>query len=229
MKTRTLSLGSILFITILMAVTSCKKNPDAGCTVSGLQVVKDTIAGTHAMWTGGYGPYVIQYRPFGTHVWDSVVSLTDTAQLTWLAAYTNYEWRVKAGCTVSYSPVETFRTGGCQRGYEGSDCRSEIRTKYLGTYVGSIACPGGTPAASTVMLGASTADILSIVIADGNTRYTGTLSDSTFTFQGQLQNNGTINGTGTFAPAGTGYTLRIVYDSDIYGYNSTCTYTGSKQ
>ncbi|MBS1619342.1 MAG: hypothetical protein JST76_12530 [Bacteroidetes bacterium] len=227
MKTTTPLLLSLLAITMGVAICSCRKVPV--CTVTGLTVVSDTAIAPHLRWTGGTAPYIVEYRPLGTQWWDSAICRTDTVELLWLAGHTDYEWQVKAACADHFSTRDTFRTSGCQPSYEGPYCRTPIRAKYLGSYVGDYSCPGSPALTTTVMVGSSAADILGLIISDGSTTYTGTLSDSTITFTGQSQNGGTVQGTGLFTTNGSGYTLNLAIVTSINSITSTCTYTGSKQ
>lgn len=58
-------------------------------------------------------------------------------------------------CTETLDPCEAIECGAngicndgtcaCDEGYEGTNCEIEARTKYYGTFTGTITCPGGNP------------------------------------------------------------------------------------
>ncbi|GAB3708729.1 hypothetical protein GCM10027592_44210 [Spirosoma flavus] len=78
-----------------------------------LSVIAVDISSAVVGWFAfeGQSLYELQYRIQGTTDWTSINSLTTTAvSLTGLANNTTHEWRVGSGCSIDFSPVQTFKT-----------------------------------------------------------------------------------------------------------------------
>ena len=114
----------------------------------------------------------------------------------------------------------------CEVGYEGSNCKTLSRDKFVGTWNGDEQCTIGD---DNYQLTISTAgDEIKLNYTNlynqgfsGLGTMTGT---NTFTFSG---NNGgtTWSGTGVLADNGT---LTLNYSITAAGVSNTCTYTGTK-
>src|SRR2546425_1066933 len=85
---------------------------------------------------------------------------------------------------------------GCAAGYEGSDCKTEIRTKFIGSFVGLQGCKSGNDSIP-VTITAVAGDATKVTIAN--------LYNVGFTTNGVVASNGIINipqqsfGTGTIS------------------------------
>ncbi len=122
----------------------------------------------------------------------------------------------------------TSCTKTCDPGYEGSDCKTEIRAKFIGQFQGPETCTVGTDN-YTVTITRSSSDALKIVFTNVyNQAYTATatVDGSSFTVESQtVATNVTVSGTGTIS----GNTLTFTYTIATVGAASnTCTFTGTK-
>jgi hypothetical protein len=122
----------------------------------------------------------------------------------------------------------TSCTKTCDPGYEGDDCKTEIRAKFIGQYAGPETCTVGTDN-YTITVGRSSTDALKITFANVyNQAYTAvaTVDGSSFTVETQnVATDVTVAGTGTLS----GNTLTFTYTIVTVGAASnTCTFVGTK-
>ncbi len=109
----------------------------------------------------------------------------------------------------------------CAAGYEGSNCGTETRAKFIGSYSGSFSCPGGNSTIQLTVTNSSSA-ATNVVFSDGADTWIGTVSGSSVNIATQSISGGTtISGSGQLA--GNILTLSL----NLSGTN--CTYTGTKQ
>ncbi|MCW3127127.1 MAG: hypothetical protein JWO03_2785 [Bacteroidetes bacterium] len=113
-------------------------------------------------------------------------------------------------------------TKTCDAGYEGSDCKTQVRTKFVNTYTASETKNAGTPYTypTSITAGTSATDITQVIITKITgqnlgtggffTNYvTGTVSGSTLTIANQSPDGDGyyITGSGTI----TGTTVALTY------------------
>lgn len=124
-------------------------------------------------------------------------------------------------------------TCACDAGYEGTDCSTEQRAKFIGVYsvTGTVTCPvtgGGTIPTSTLNISNSSSDVSKIVIDfAGALTVIGTVTGTSLTIESQLVSGFTYTGSGSIN--GNNITLAInEFDGTI---PETCVYnlTGPKQ
>lgn len=119
----------------------------------------------------------------------------------------------------------------CDAGYEGSDCKTEVRTKFIGSWRGNETCTTGTDLYTITVTGSSS-DVVKINISNiYNQNLTGyaTVDGTSFDIPSQTVGTGasgniTASGTGSL----TGDSLTVAYTvSSSVGSNS-CTFKGAK-
>lgn len=105
-------------------------------------------------------------------------------------------------------------TKTCDPGYEGSDCKTEVREKYVGQWQGSDVCTTGTYSNITITLAGGSASVLNVTISNlggfgGTEVITAEVTDAgTLTFtNAAISGNRTL--TGTISSSGT--TLNVSY------------------
>jgi hypothetical protein len=109
----------------------------------------------------------------------------------------------------------------CATGYEGSTCGTEIRAKFIGSYNGTLSCPGQNGTVNMTVTN-SAAGITSVVFGDGQDTWVGTVSGSSVNIANQ-----TISGGTTISGSGQLSGLILALNLNIGG--TTCTYSGTKQ
>ena len=109
----------------------------------------------------------------------------------------------------------------CATGYEGSTCGTEVRGKFIGSYNGTLSCPG-TNGTVLMTVTSSAAGITSVVFSDGVDTWVGTVSGSSVSIATQ-----TISGGTTISGSGQLSGLLLSLNLNLSG--NTCTYTGTKQ
>ncbi len=119
-------------------------------------------------------------------------------------------------------------TKTCDSGYEGDDCKTETRAKFIGQFTGPETCTIGNDN-YTITVGRSSTDALKITFANVyNQGFTAvaTVDGSSFTVETQsIATDVTVSGTGTLS----GNTLTFTYTVVTVGSASnTCTFTGTK-
>ncbi len=112
-------------------------------------------------------------------------------------------------------------TCACPGGYEGSTCGTEVRAKFIGSYNGTLSCPG-TNGTVLMTVTSSAAGVSSIVFSDGVDTWVGTVSGSSVNIATQ-----TISGGTTISGSGQLSGLILTLNLNLSG--NTCTYTGTKQ
>lgn len=115
----------------------------------------------------------------------------------------------------------------CAAGYEGSDCKTMISTKFIGAYDGSETCTIGSDS-YTVTLTAMSSDNMKMTLTNlYNDNYTLT---ATITESNKFSISGTDKGV-TFTGDGTlsGSVLTIKYTAANATLSNSCTFTGTKK
>ena len=140
-------------------------------------------------------------------------------------------------CTKDACKNVTCNNGGtcsggtctCTTGYEGSDCSTLSRDKFVGTYTGSEICSIGTDNYTVALTAASNALQLTYtnLYNEAITATCNMVAVDSFTFSG----NQTV-GTSTVTFSGTGRlvtnTLTVHYAITDGTNNNTCVFTGTK-
>jgi hypothetical protein len=117
-------------------------------------------------------------------------------------------------------------TCDCTVGYEGTNCETEARTKYLGAFNGNEVCTTGNSVVSvtvtTVAGDVTKVNFANLYGAGFNT--TGTVqADGTITIATQTFGTGTISGTASIV----GGKVKITYVVTGGGLSDSCTWTQS--
>lgn len=118
----------------------------------------------------------------------------------------------------------------CPTGYEGSDCKTLSRTKFIGSWKGSEQCSTGDDN-YTIVISAGSGSELSIIYNNVyNQQFTATgniTGTNGFTFEGTGAGGVTFSGTGTLN-TGTGQlaVTYTIYTGSIL--TNSCTFTGTK-
>lgn len=114
-------------------------------------------------------------------------------------------------------------------GYEGTNCTTEQRAKFFGSFDGTPQCSQGSNSPRTMSITTSTGSVKNIDIHDLYSTYllTGTVSGNDITIPSQNAGGTAVAGTGTLST--DGHTLTINYSQSIAGYSITCTFVGTKQ
>lgn len=110
----------------------------------------------------------------------------------------------------------------CDAGYEGTNCDTEIRAAYLGTYNVTETCDSGSDAyAVVVSAGTSINDVVINNLYDAGFAVTGTLNTA-----GGIDFNGSF-GTGTISGSmtTTGGVITITFTVSAGGASDNCTAT----
>jgi hypothetical protein len=114
----------------------------------------------------------------------------------------------------------------CDAGYEGTNCETAVRTKFLGTYAFSENCNTGQDS-YTVTITTVDADIQKIRISniyDAGLSTEATVSGTSLTIASQSFGLATISGSGSIS----GSNLTLSYSIAAGGATDACTGTGSK-
>jgi len=118
------------------------------------------------------------------------------------------------------------KDGDCPKGYEGNDCKTEIRAKFYGTYSGTLV-GGGQNVSSFTTLKEYVGDVEKINWDnDGYLKVTGS---TTFDIpKQQINSSGTImtvEGNGSL----NGNQLKMEFSASLSGVSVDFTYTGTRQ
>lgn len=111
----------------------------------------------------------------------------------------------------------------CSTGYEGSDCTTLVRAKYLGSFNGNETCTSGPDIYAVTIAAGSTDDAVTITnLYDAGLITNGTInSEGGITIPSQSFAAGTISGTVTR----TGGVTSIAYTVTLAGAADSCTFT----
>ncbi len=119
----------------------------------------------------------------------------------------------------------------CTTGYEGTNCETKSRDKFVGTYTGTEICSTGNDTYSVVVTANSDAIKLTMtgLYNDPSAPYTAICTmtgTDAFSFSGSSSASAAIvfSGTGTLS----GNQLKIVYTVTNGVTTNSCTYTGTK-
>lgn len=120
----------------------------------------------------------------------------------------------------------------CDAGYEGTDCKTEMRAKIIGTYKVVENCSTTGAATYNVNITKSGTDVQLVLVnpMGGYTGITGTgsVDGTALTFATQTNNGYTFSaGTGTISADGS--TISMTYTVAAGGASETCTGTWTKQ
>lgn len=116
-------------------------------------------------------------------------------------------------------------TCNCPTGYEGTNCETLSRAKFIGTYTGNETCTIGSDN-YTVTIAAQSDDLrmtLTNIYNDNFSAVCTVTGKSTFTFN-TTQGGATYTGTGTL----NGNTLTVNYTISDGTISNSCTYIGTK-
>jgi hypothetical protein len=118
----------------------------------------------------------------------------------------------------------------CKVGYEGTDCKTLSRDKFIGNWKGTEACTEGTDEYNIGITAGSGSEITVVYSNVYNQGFTGTGSmtgQNGFSFNGTGAGGVTFSGTATYE-AGTGrisVTYKVMTGSTL---TNECTFTGTK-
>jgi hypothetical protein len=122
-------------------------------------------------------------------------------------------------------------TKTCDEGYEGSDCKTMTRTKFIGQFKGPETCTVGSDN-YTVTVSAGSADALTIVFGNVyNQGFTVTakVSGSSFTVAEQTVGSSGSKASGSGSISGDGTQLTFTYSvTPTAGVANACTYVGTR-
>ncbi len=113
----------------------------------------------------------------------------------------------------------------CPTGYEGTNCETKSRDKFVGSYVGSETCDAGTDN-YTITLAANSDNLKLTMTNLYNDNYTAICSmtgTSSFSFSG-TQSGATFTGTGELV----GNQLTVKYTLSDGIISNSCTFVGNK-
>ncbi|MDB5284195.1 MAG: hypothetical protein JWO06_3270 [Bacteroidota bacterium] len=121
----------------------------------------------------------------------------------------------------------------CDAGYEGSDCKTQIREKFIGQFKGPETCTAGTDNYTVTISNSSSSDLLAIILSNVYNQSftaTGTVSGTTLTTTAnQTLGVGVTLVSGTGSISGSPSVLTFTYAiKDSAGTTNTCTFTGTK-
>lgn len=113
----------------------------------------------------------------------------------------------------------------CATGYEGTDCSTLVRAKFIGNYNTNETCDSGADSyAVSVTAGSSDTEVEISNLYAAGLFTTGTVNaNGSITIANQVFGNGTISGTITE----NGGVLTITYTVAVAGQSDTCTMTAS--
>ncbi len=121
----------------------------------------------------------------------------------------------------------------CDAGYEGSDCKTEVREKIIGNFQVTETCGTTGSAVYNIVISKSATDVLKVLIVPFG-GYTGTTGSATvdgtnITIAAQTANGLDFNGTGTIGSNGASISLSYTIAITGGGAGETCTGTWAKQ
>jgi hypothetical protein len=115
----------------------------------------------------------------------------------------------------------------CDSGYEGVNCQTEERAKFIGSYSVTEACTSGNYSYSMTITTSSTGvdKIVAQNFGDYSVDLIGTVDGSSVSFANQTVGGGTFSATGQIS----GSILTISYTVTAGSSNDSCTITATKQ
>ncbi len=120
----------------------------------------------------------------------------------------------------------------CDPGYEGSDCKTEVRTKILGNYQVNETCSTTGAASYSVTISASGTDVTKVLVSPfgGYSGLTGTISvdGTSLTIAQQTSAGYSVVGTGTINNDGASLTVNYTI-TDSQQASESCPGTWTKQ
>jgi len=115
-------------------------------------------------------------------------------------------------------------TKTCDLGYEGDNCKTEVRTKYLGNFNGSEACSSGnsTIAVNVITVSGDVTKVTFANLYNAGFNTTGTVqADGSITIANQAFGTGQISGTAEIASG----KVKVTYTVTGGGVSDACTWT----
>lgn len=143
-------------------------------------------------------------------------------------------------CTEDKCKDVTCENGGaclegvcdCEDGYEGTNCQTETRVAFYGSYSvssGTVTCPvtgnGNISQGTPVSIAESSAGVLKVSVVFAGTALTGTVNGSNLTLDQVTLNNFTYSGSGSVS----GNTLTMSINEQDPSAGETCVYSFTAQ
>mgnify|MGYP003342866290 CR=1 FL=1 len=128
--------------------------------------------------------------------------------------------------TIGTVSTITSCTKTCDTGYEGSNCKTEVRAKYLGNFNGTESCTTGTStiAVNVITVAGDVTKVTFFNLYGAGFNTTGTVqADGTITIATQTFGTGSISGSATIN-AGK---VKVTYVVTAGGAADNCTWTQS--
>ncbi len=113
----------------------------------------------------------------------------------------------------------------CDTGYEGDDCSTEMRTKFIGTWTGLSVCGSVDRDNVTVTISADSAIIDKVSLLVDGANLPAKVSKKTLTLEEIDLFGLKVSGSGKITSANQ---LELTLNQDDEGVKSTCTFTGTK-
>lgn len=227
----------ILALFAIAFISGCNKDPLKEKPVACFAAIADSVfTGSTLTVDASCSEGAVSYLwNFGDGSSATIASATHS--YTSAGTYTITLTVTNSNGTATITEAVVVNTLVCDPGYEGSDCTTEIRAKYLGLYLvaGNIVCGSGTPGTiSSLPVTVSTLPTLTqlnFTISSGGTptTLTGDLQSNgtTFTFSSQQDGGFTYTGTANFN--GSVLTLELTETDNSSSEVCTITVTGPKQ
>lgn len=123
----------------------------------------------------------------------------------------------------------------CDSGYEGTDCSTLSRTKFIGTYTVADACSASGSASYTVVITASSTDETRVLISNFWDSYAAnvvaSVDGNTITIANQDPDSDgyPVQGTGTYNTTANTITINYTVTETASGDNDVCQATFTKQ
>ena len=137
-----------------------------------------------------------------------------------------------SACTTDPCKDVTCNNGGtctdgtciCATGYEGTNCDTEMRAKFIGNYNITESCTSGTDTYSCAVTTSSTgvANISFSNLYNGGVSVSGTVNGTAVTIASQSLATATISGSGVISTTGV---ITLTYTVSVGGNSDTCTMT----
>jgi PKD repeat protein len=219
---------ALLSLTFITLQVGCKKDPLKSKPVACFATLPDTIArGQVYTFNAGCSEGALSY------VWsfgDGGVAATAVAthKYTTNGTYTVTLTVVNTEGQSTITKTVTVKSLACNLGYEGTDCTTESRTKFIGNYSGSEACNSGNDTYGLgITVNATNIDKITISnIYGGGYTVVATVIGNTFNVPLQATNIPTVSISGSGSISGNSLTFNFTITD---GSNSaTCIYSGTK-
>jgi hypothetical protein len=126
-------------------------------------------------------------------------------------------------------------TCSCTTGYEGTNCETKSRDKFIGVFKGAETCTVGTDNYSVTLTAGSSSDLTIVYSNMYNQGFTATANvggTTSFTIASQTVGTGSggnVTASGTATISSDGKTLTVNYTIASGSTTNSCTFTGTKQ